>query len=94
MRHRNLSGESIKYLINKEVNFKMRITDNVELIPVLVVMAVKEGGQELVLGFQAGDRESAFCYRDFFRDLRHLCFLRGAGSARSHGWSSGFRSIV
>jgi len=37
-RMRNLSEEKIKYLFIDGVNFKMRVTDSVENVPVLVVI--------------------------------------------------------
>ncbi|MCR4395899.1 MAG: IS256 family transposase, partial [Candidatus Saccharicenans sp.] len=64
-------GVSIKYLIIDGVHFKMRVTDSVKKVPVLVAIGVKEEGQRLVLGFQAGDRESASNWREFFKDLKH-----------------------
>jgi len=69
-RNRDLSQERIKYLINDGVHFKMRVVDSVESVPVLVVVGVREDGGKLVLGFQAGDRESASSWREFFRDLK------------------------
>jgi len=69
-RTRDLSGERIKHLFIDGVNFKMRVTDSVENVPVLVVIGVREDGQRLVLGFQAGDKESASTWREFFKDLK------------------------
>jgi len=69
-RTRNLSRERIKYLFIDGVNFKMRVTDSVENVPVLVVIGVREDGQRLVLGFQAGAKESASTWREFFKDLK------------------------
>jgi putative transposase len=69
-RMRDLSGERIKYLFIDGVNFKMRVTDSVENVPVLVVIGVREDGQRLVLGFQAGNKESASTWREFFKDLK------------------------
>ena len=50
---RDLSEERIKYLFIDGVNFKMRVTNSVENVPVLVVIGVREDGGRLVLGFQA-----------------------------------------
>lgn len=69
-RTRDLSGERIKYLFIDGVNFKMRVTDSVENVPVLVVIGVREDGGRLVLGFQAGNKESASTWREFFKDLK------------------------
>jgi len=69
-RTRNLSRERIKYLFIDGVNFKMRVTDSVENVPVLVVIGVREDGQRRVLGFQAGSKESASTWREFFKDLK------------------------
>lgn len=69
-RMRDLSEERIKYLFIDGVNFKMRVTDSVENVPVLVVIGVREEGSRLVLGFQAGNKESASTWREFFKDLK------------------------
>jgi len=37
---------------------------------VLVAIGVTESGHKLVLGFQAGDKESASNWREFFKDLK------------------------
>lgn len=67
---RDLSEEKIKYLFIDGVNFKMRVTDSVENVPVLVVIGVREDGRRLFLGFQAGNKESASTWREFFKDLK------------------------
>jgi len=69
-RTRDLSGETIKYLFLDGVNFDMRIDGSIEKVPVLVAIGVTETGQKLVLGFQAGDKESAPTWREFFKDLK------------------------
>jgi len=69
-RTRDLSGEPIKYLFLDGVNFDMRIDGSIEKVPVLVAIGVTETGQKLVLGFQAGDKESAPTWREFFKDLK------------------------
>ena len=69
--NRDLSQERIKYLINDGVHFKMRVVDSVESVPVLVVVGVREDGGKVVLGFQAGHRESASSWREFFWNLKH-----------------------
>jgi len=69
-RTRDLSGEKIKYIFLDGVNFDMRIAGSIEKVPVLVAIGVTETGQKLVLGFQAGDKESAPTWREFFKDLK------------------------
>jgi len=69
-RMRDLSAEAIRYLFIDGVNFRMRIQRRVEIVPVLVAIGVTEKGQKLVVGLQAGDKESAASWREFFRDLK------------------------
>ena len=69
-RNRDLSEESIKYMFLDGVNFDMRIGGSVEKVPVLVAIGVTETGHKRVLGFQAGDKESAPTWREFFKDLK------------------------
>jgi len=69
-RTRDLSGEPIKYIFLDGVNFDMRIDGSIEKVPVLVAIGVTETGQKLVLGLQAGDKESAPIWREFFKDLK------------------------
>ena len=69
-RSRDLSNEPIKYLFVDGVCFDMRIGKTIETVPVLVVIGVKESGHKMVLGLQAGDKESASNWREFFKDLK------------------------
>jgi putative transposase len=69
-RDRDLSEEPIKYMFLDGVNFDMRIDGSVEKVPVLVAIGVTETGHKRVLGFQAGDKESASTWREFFKDLK------------------------
>ena len=69
-RTRDLSEESIKYMFIDGVCFDMRIGKSIESIPVLAAVGVKKTGQKLVLGLQAGDKESASNWREFFKDLK------------------------
>ena len=69
-RERDLSESSIKYLFVDGVCFDMRVNGSVEKVSVLVVIGVTEEGHKLVLGFQAGDKESASNWREFFKDLK------------------------
>jgi len=69
-RTRDLSEESIKYIFVDGVCFDMRIGKSIETVPVLVTIGVKETGHKLVLGLQAGDKESASNWREFFKDLK------------------------
>jgi putative transposase len=48
----------------------MRIDGSIERVPVLVVIGVTERGQRMVLALQAGDKESASCWRELFKDLK------------------------
>ena len=69
-RTRDLSGEEIKYMYLDGVNFPMRLSGKIELVPVLVAIGVDINGCRSVLGFQSGDKESASSWREFFRDLK------------------------
>ena len=69
-RTRDLSQESIKYMFLDGVCFDMRIGKSIETVPVLVAIGVKKTGHKLVLGLQAGDKESASSWREFFKDLK------------------------
>jgi putative transposase len=69
-RNRDLSCEKVKYLFIDGVNFRMRIGDTIELVPVLVIIGVREDGTKLVLGLQSGDKESAAAWRQSFKDLK------------------------
>lgn len=69
-RTRSLREEKIKYLLVDGVNFSMRVGKSVETVPVLVAVGVREDGTRLVVGLQAGDKESAGCWREFFKDLK------------------------
>jgi len=74
-RERDLSTESIKYIFVDGVQFSMRIEGSIEKVPVLVAIGVREGGHRTFLGLQAGDKESASNWREFFKDLKR----RGLG---------------
>jgi len=69
-RNRDLSLEPVKYLFVDGVNFEMRVGNSIEKVPVLVAIGVTEAGHRLVLGLQAGDKESAPIWREFFKDLK------------------------
>ena len=69
-RSRDLSKEAIKFLFIDGVNFKMRVGDSVDNIPVLAVIGVTHNGFKTVLGLQSGDKESASSWREFFKDLK------------------------
>ncbi len=70
-RTRDLSPEKIQYLFVDGVNFDMRIGGAVEKVSVLVVIGVNDQGVRMVLGLQAGDKESAMAWLDLFKDLKH-----------------------
>jgi putative transposase len=69
-RERDLSQQSFKYIFVDGVTFPMRIDGSVERVPVLVAIGVTENGHRMVLGLQAGDKESAPNWREFFKDLK------------------------
>jgi putative transposase len=69
-RTRDLSKESITYMFLDGVCCDMRVGGHVETVPVLVAIGVTETGHKLVLGFQAGDKESDSNWREFFKDLK------------------------
>ena len=69
-RLRDLSAERIKYMFVDGVHFKMRVSNSIESVPVLVAVGVAESGHKLVLGMQSGDKESASNWREFFKDLK------------------------
>jgi len=69
-RTRDLSSERIKYIFVDGVIFRMRVGGTVENVPVLVAIGVTEKGAKVVLGLQAGDKESAAAWREFFKDLK------------------------
>ena len=69
-RNRDLSDEVTKYIFLDGVNFDMRIGKTVEKAPVLAAIGVTEKNLKRVLGFQAGDKESATTWREFFKDLK------------------------
>ena len=69
-RTRDLSTEPVKYVFLDGVNFKMRIGNSVEQVPVLVAIGVTLSGHKKVLGLQSGDKESASSWRQFIKDLK------------------------
>jgi len=77
-RMRDLSQEPITYLFIDGVNFRMRVGRSIHIIPVLVAIGVTERGHKLIVGFQAGDKESASSWREFFKDLK----IRGLDSRK------------
>lgn len=79
-RTRDLSSEKIKYLIIDGVNFRMRIGGSIDIVPILVVIGVREDNTRLVLLIQSGDKESAPAWREAFKDLKG----RGLDGSRIH----------
>jgi putative transposase len=69
-RTRDLSRDRFKYLFVDGVNFRMRIEKSIDIVPLLVVIGVKDDGTKLVLALQAGDKESAPIWRQLFKDLK------------------------
>jgi len=70
-RMRDLSQEPITYLFIDGVKFHMLVGRSIELIPILAAIGVTEKGHKLVVGFQAGDKESASSWREYFKDLKN-----------------------
>lgn len=62
--------EKIKYIYVDGTNFTMRIGSSIEKVNVLVAIGVGLDGKKLVLGLQAGDKESSTSWREFFKDLK------------------------
>ncbi len=48
----------------------MRIAGNIEIVPILVIIGVREDNTRTVLLIQAGDKESASVWRESLRDLK------------------------
>jgi len=69
-RERDLSEEQYKYIFVDGTLFSMRIDGAIEKVPVLVAIGVTQAGHRTVLGLQAGDKESASNWREFFKDLK------------------------
>jgi putative transposase len=69
-RNRDLSLMRFKYLFCDGVYFEMRVTRSIEKVSVLVVIGVTEDGQKQVIALQSGDKESAACWRELFKDLK------------------------
>ena len=69
-RERSLSEMLVRFMYVDGVNFDVRIDNKVEVVPVLVAVGVDTAGFRHILGFQAGDKESAGSWREFFKDLK------------------------
>lgn len=69
-RTRDLSDEKIKYMYIDGVNFHMRTGHSVEIVPMLVVVGVKEDNRKIFLAIQRGDKEKASTWREVFKDLK------------------------
>jgi len=69
-RTRDVSSEEIKYLFIDGVNFRMRVGGSVQIVPVLVVIGVRDDNTRCVLCLQSGDKESATAWREVFKDLK------------------------
>lgn len=72
-RLRRLEKYEIKYMFMDGVNFHIRVGDEVEIVPMLVVIGVTKDNRRLFLALQQGDKEKAGTWREIFKDLK----LRG-----------------
>jgi putative transposase len=89
-RTRDLTQENLRYLLVDGVNFDMRVAGRVDKVPVLVAVGVTAAGHKLVVGLQAGDKESASAWRELFKDLKS----RGlAGEAITLGIMDGLAGL-
>ena len=69
-RQRDLSQEPVKYLFIDGVHFQVPVERSIEIVPVLAAVGVTQTGQKLVLSLQAGDKELATSWREFFREFK------------------------
>jgi len=69
-RNRNLTLMRFKYLFCDGVYFEMRVAKTIERVSVPLVIRVTENGQKQVISIQSGDKESAFSWRETFKDLK------------------------
>ncbi len=65
--------------------FDMRVNGSVEEAPVLVVIGVTEDGHKLVLGLQAGDKESASYLARILQGSQEAWFTDEQGHFRGYG---------
>lgn len=70
-RTRDLRGLGVKYLIVDGVQFSMRTPEGIQRVPMLVVLGVlREGNRKIFLALQQGQKDSASCWREVFKDLK------------------------
>ena len=69
-RVRDITDLKIKYLYIDGVNFHMRQGHSIDLIPMLVVIGVTHDNHKTFLCIQRGDKDSASCWREIFKDLK------------------------
>lgn len=69
-RNRDLTGLDIKYIYVDGVNFKIRNSNKIENLPMLVVIGVTRANRKVFLAIQQGDKESASTWREVFKDLK------------------------
>ena len=71
-RTRSLKNSHIKYLIIDGVNFKMRVKNHVEKVPMLIVIGVTHSNERIFLTIQQGDKDSATTWREIFKDMKQV----------------------
>jgi len=69
--------------------FDMRIGKSIETVPVLVAIGVKKSGHKMVLGLQAGDKESASNWREFFKRFKKQRTQFPRSNLGHYGWLTG-----
>lgn len=70
-RNRDLTEkEKIEYIFMDGVNFDMRVDSKISKVNILAAIGVTSKKERLVLGLQAGDKECAGNWREFFKDLK------------------------
>jgi len=56
----------------------VRIHESIEKVPILLAIGVTKANYKRVLGLQSGYKESASCWREFYKDLKR------SGLEKSH----------
>ena len=69
-RTRSLGELPIKYMYIDGVNFHIRNSKSVDIVPMLVVIGVTTENKKVFLSIQQGDKESASTWREIFKDMK------------------------